>query len=259
MGETEAVFTLSLIGLIVMLLLALAVVLFYVYYQRRLLEQQQKMGYMRETQQQQLLAATIQSQEEERKRIATDLHDSVGILLTTSQLFIRQIPELPETVEHRKTSLDLIDNTLANVRAITNNLAPENLFNFGLTAAVEDLVKTTNQLDGLSVHFTNDVAERLPAEQESAVYRIVQELFTNSIKHAKASRIDVELRLQPKRKALLYRDDGVGMNLPTKQNKLSKDGHGYGLKNIESRARMLNGELALQSQPGKGFFMELSF
>lgn len=253
------IFLISLVGLIVMLLLAIVVVLFYVYYQRRLLEQQKELGELRIQQQQDLLAATINSQEKERRRIAADLHDGIGVLLTTSQLFIRQIPAVEEALKHRDTSLQLIDESITNIRSITHNLSPENLLQFGLLAAVEDLVKVTNQLPGLQLNFQHDEYQALPPEKEFALYRIVQELFANCIKHAQAKTIDLGLLLESKPHQLIYRDDGIGMDLGQFEAASLKPEEGIGLKNIRSRAQLLQAKMKLDSKPGQGFYLQLSF
>ncbi|MEM7572102.1 MAG: ATP-binding protein [Bacteroidota bacterium] len=253
------IFLISLIGLIVMLLLAIVVVLFYVYYQRRLFEQQRELGDLRIQQQQDLLAATINSQEKERRRIAADLHDGIGVLLTTSQLFIRQIPATEEALEHRDTSLQLIDESITNIRSITHNLSPENLLQFGLCAALEDLVKVTNQLPGLQLNFQHDEYRALNREKEFALYRIVQELFNNCIKHAQAQTIDLSLLLQSNPHQLMYRDDGKGMDLGLFSVPSTEAEGGIGLKNIRSRAQFLQAEMKLKSQPGQGLYLQLSF
>ncbi|MEL7426048.1 MAG: ATP-binding protein [Bacteroidota bacterium] len=254
MGETATVYAISLLGLVLMLLFALAVVGFYVYYQDRLLKQQRKLTAWQTQQQQQLMGAGIQSQEVERQRIATDLHDSVGALLTTSQLFVRQVKATETTQELKETALGLLDEVLVSIRNITRDLAPETLFRFGLAAAVEDVVNISNQLPNLEVRCTATPFERFDAAQELAVFRIIQELLANTIKHAKASTVSIELTLQDGWLRLVYQDDGQGL-----PSDIASQQQGFGLPNIRSRSQLLKANLNLPARPEKGFFLELKF
>ncbi|MEM6772144.1 MAG: histidine kinase, partial [Bacteroidota bacterium] len=158
---------LTLIGVVVMLFLALTIVILYVAYQRRGLTQQRIINELQKQQQRQLLTATIAAQENERQRIAADLHDDVGLLLTTSQLFLRQISVQPEAAEHRQTALDLIDDSLVRIRAISRGLGTSNLTQFGLESALNDLIVVLSQgSQGPQISIISDLAGRLDAEQE---------------------------------------------------------------------------------------------
>ncbi|MEL7159765.1 MAG: ATP-binding protein [Bacteroidota bacterium] len=251
--EIPGVFALSLLGFVVMLLAALAVVLFYVAHQRRTLSQRQTLAALREEQQKALLAATVTAEEAERSRLAADLHDEVGLLLTTSQLFIRQIPELPATAEHRQTSLDLIDRSLEQVRAISSNLSSENLQRYGLVPALQDLITTLRRgAAPTTITFRHGEPRRLPPHTERDIFRIAKELLTNGLKHARSNSIELYLDLSATNFTLEYRDDGIGTNLHTVSTT------GLGLASIHSRALLLAAELELHSAPGTGFDCRLT-
>ncbi len=254
MGETTTVYAVSLLGLILMLLFALAVVGFYVFYQNRLLKQQRALIQLENQQQQLLIEAGIQSQEAERQRIAADLHDSVGANLATSQLFVRQLSIAESSQEMQNTVIGLLDEVLISIRTITSDLAPETLFRFGVVEAIEDLIELIKQIPNLQIHFSASVVERFDNQQELALFRIVQELLANTIKHAQATEIRLELRMNDLELLLVYQDNGRG--LPPN---LSADHQGFGLRNIRSRSQFLNAKIDWPSSTTSGFQISLAF
>ena len=254
MGETATVYALSFLGVIIMLLFALAVVGFYVFYQNRLLKQQHALIKLETQQQQRLIKAGVESQEAERQRIAHDLHDSIGVMLATSQLYIRELSTTESSRELQDKAIDLLDEVLLSIRTITRDLAPETLLHFGLVEAIEDIVQITNRLPGLTVYFQGATVERFAVSQELALFRIVQELFANTIKHAEASEIRIKLEQLNSGLQFTYRDNGKGLAA-----EWSKKQQGFGLQNIRSRGQFLNAELYWSKPVGGGFLLSLKF
>ncbi len=243
MGGTGNISVLEviLIGMVAMFLFALAVILFFIIYQRRLLAQQKKYQEATSNYQRELLKATITSQENERNRVAKDLHDDVGALLTTTKLYLNQITaettteELIQTTEKMRTLFDLM---IDSVRSISKDLRPVVLQNLGLADAVESLAQRINAAGSIRVVFKNQLSLDLEKEQELNVYRVIQELINNTIKHAKASRITLQFKNTAGHLILYYTDNGIGLDLKSlKKNK------GLGIKNIESRLSLLNGTI----------------
>ncbi len=195
------------------------------------------------------LESMINGQEIERTRIANDLHDSLGGLLSTLKL---QYDALQ--MDHKKLGTDgayqkiynLIDHACDEVRDIARNLKPASLEKIGLTAAINDLINrySANGNPEIFLH-SNRIDDILTNDKKLHVYRIVQELLNNTLKHAEATELDVQLTRREKELFLKVEDNGKGFD----EHKVKK---GLGLENIRSRLNMLNGELELDSSPNKG-------
>ncbi len=251
MGEGNEITLLEivLIGMLGMFLLSLAVVVFFIVYQRRLLRQQEQNQKMQEEYQQKLLRASVESQEKERHRIAESLHDEIGALLTTTKLHLGQIkPNLNEEKLKARvgTSVDIITETLQSVRQISHDLKPPVLETLGLVAAIRSLISKANVSDETEISCEGPDELVIPSDESLGLYRIVQELLQNALKHAQASQIHFAIRQTGSSVFIDYTDDGVGM----KATQLNGDA-GLGLRNIESRLNLMEGQMeALDAHKG---------
>jgi len=177
-----------------------------VVYQRRLLKQQHQTeigDYQKE-----LLLSNIKSQENERHRIATDLHDDIGAMLTTTKLYTDQIDiteNQPELTALKDKTNSLIDETIDNVRRISLDLRPAILENFGLTEAILGLSEQVNQTGEIKVLVDYDEIPRFQYEKELALYRIIKELINNTLKHARASTAKIGLKKENDKYVLLLK------------------------------------------------------
>lgn len=248
--------TMMLAGTIGMLVLAMAVILFFLVYQRRLLAQQEKLQEVKTQQQKALLEASLQSQENERRRIAKDLHDEVGANLSTINLFTRQIEKFVEPasrVAHLvNQTKELIDATVVSVRTISKDLLPATLDCFGLIEAVQELCNRINLANEINVKFESQTTEeRMAPAQELALFRIIQELFNNTLKHAQASEIQLYIHYNSQTLKVVFQDNGVGFDIATVQNSQHST-LGVGLKNLESRAQILQATLTYNCPPEGG-------
>ena len=261
-----------LVGMLGILLPTIAAILFFVFYQRRLLKQHKANKALEANYQRELLEANIETQENVRKQIAKDLHDDVGAKLSAIKLYINQIQlkikkeQFP--VEQAQQAKELTMGTIQSVRGISHNLLPSVLERFGLVEALQDFFDTLNGADALQIDFEHNwqAQPRLAVPKELALFRIVQELTNNTLKHAEAQHIRVHLFVGQQRLRLLYEDDGVGFDMsesPTTDNQLIKPPKdnptksGLGLKNIESRVQVLGGQLNFHSEKGKGLQVEI--
>ncbi|UYZ65091.1 sensor histidine kinase [Hymenobacter weizhouensis] len=234
----------------ILLLLALGIVAFVVRYQRRLLQQQQEMQAMHEAAQQQALEAALLAQEEERRRIAGDLHDGVGTTLAIVKLHLNTLDQPTLTQE----ATALLDQAISEVRRISRNLLPAALQKFGLPFALEALSRTMPDDGPTQVTLTqHGNPRRLDPQYELIVYRVVQELLGNGLRHAHATHISIEVEFGPDYLALQYTDDGVGFD-PTLSEQQPAPGvrTGLGLTNLRSRVGVLRGTLRHESAPGQG-------
>jgi len=234
-------------GVIGMLILAGAIVLFIVVYQRRLLNQQAQISKMNADYQEKTLELNIDAQEKERKRIANDLHDSIGSILSATRLYLNKI----ETTEKngqthyiKGKSIELLDSAITNIQAITRDLLPPSLDRFGLELAVTDLCKTVRDLNVLQVKFTSNLNQRIEDKQELLLYRIIQELINNTLKHAEAANILIQFIYQNNRLKLIYSDDGKGFNpIMTEYGEDRIITEGFGLQSIRTRVNLLDADI----------------
>lgn len=250
MGEAEEAITLKIVitVMIILFLLSLSVIVFFVIYQRRLLEQQKKHQKLESDYQRELLKTSILSQERERNRIAKELHDDVGAMLTTTKLYFDQIASELSPTEFNSISSKVkgfFEDMIHSVRTISQDLRPMVLERLGLVEAVQSLVQTINESGKIKISFLNHTACNLPKTGELNLYRIIQELINNTIKHAEASYVKIELQDEEKKLILKYKDDGKGF-----QNEQIKIHKGLGLKNIESRVSILDGNINFYGNNG---------
>lgn len=241
MGESESTLALQIIviGMGVLFVLSFGVIVFFIIYQKRLFAQQQKHQEVEAAYQKELLQIAIQSEEKERSRIGKELHDDVGALLTTTKLYLSQIsPEAsPEKLKATTDKMySLFETMIQGIRNISQDLRPVILDRLGLEEAINSLVTTVNDLGVITTSFRNDATRMVAKEDALNVYRILQELINNTLKHAEASEISIIFKNEDKNFVIIYKDNGVGFEYDQLQKK-----KGIGLKNIESRLSVLSG------------------
>ena len=212
---------------------------------------QQKIVELEKNQKLYALDAMISGQEVERKRIAADLHDGLGALLSTVQMHFssieNEINKLHELDIYSKANI-LLDEACQEVRKIAHNMMPGTLLKIGLVPALQDLCDKLKNEDQMRVDFhAFSLDERLEERVEITIYRLVQEGLNNIVKHAQASEIIVQLSKDDSILHLTIEDNGVGFNV----NKAMEKG-GMGMKNLDSRVKYLNGKLDIYSEIGKG-------
>ncbi|HWB24592.1 MAG TPA: sensor histidine kinase [Chitinophagaceae bacterium] len=195
------------------------------------------------------IQAEIATLEKERKRMASDLHDEVGPLLSAVKMNINSLDsqEPGDKAIIDKVSV-YIDEMLAKVREVSNDLMPSSLARKGLYAAVEDLSGRISQSSTITVNASCEGPEELAKEKQVHVFRIIQEVIHNSIKHSSASIINIRLRQLPRMLTLDIHDNGKGFDY----KKIMAESDGLGLKNILSRVELLGGVMYLDAEPGKG-------
>lgn len=241
-------------GMIGLFALSLGYILIFVLYQRRMISKDLLQQKLENDYRKKLLQSAIDNQEAERKRIAHDLHDEIGALLTTSRLYFNQLSpghaeEQLKTISH-KVNL-LFDEMMTNIRRISHDLRPVILENLGLKEAIEGMRDKLTEA-GVEFHFTHQFTFRMTREAELILYRIIQELVNNTLKHAKASRIDLSMEVRGEQLQLLYADDGIGFTPSAKQN-------GLGLKSIESRLSLMDGAMQVATpQQGIRYFIYIN-
>ena len=244
---------------IALLAASLAVLYFYM----KSLQQKQRLAaqtmemkaqQVRELEKEQLLVATramVAGEESERRRLARELHDGLGGLLSIAQLQFSQLAGVHAFLEQNKPykhAADLLEKAGQELRHIAHNLMPESLVSMGLVVAIEDLCEEINFTHALKVEFVHhNMEKRLPQRYELGIYRIVQELLNNVIKHARANQVWVQLFRNAQEISLTVEDNGQGF-----KPLLMKQQEGAGLRNVRSRVAYLEGNMDLSSEKMKG-------
>jgi signal transduction histidine kinase len=251
MAESNSIFLIFSIGTLGMVLLALSIFFFFVTYQKKMLKKQLELNEIRAKQQEEILINTITAQEKERKRIAQDLHDEVGAMLSVVKLNVGRIEKKSEELGAKKLAAETktyLDEVITQVRRISRSLLPPSLEKLGLFFALEELANWVNKSDQLKIICWKSGEQfRFDTKKELAVFRIIQELLNNAIKHSEASNIYINSRFSPYNYLMIsVSDNGKGFELNEKM------ATGLGLKNLESRSKIMDAKFKMKSTPGKG-------
>lgn len=227
----------------------------YMLYTRRRLQQQVELQQERQQLERLRASAVLEAEEAERRRIGSDLHDGVGQLLTAAKLNLHALSEQlgaqtegPQTM--LQNALDVVDESFREVRSISHNLMPNALIKRGLALAVRDFLSKISPDDRLKIQLEVvglDRGGRLDPTVENVLFRVIQELAQNIVKHAQATEMTLQIIRSNDELTIMVEDNGVGFDPAA----LGKDA-GIGLKNIESRMAYLGGRADFDAAPGRG-------
>ncbi len=206
-----------------------------------------------------VLIATIETEENERSRFAREIHDGLGPLLSTVKLYVNELEPNGNKEEHMANIQyinKLIDEAVSSARNIANNITPKIITDYGLIRSLENFCESINATKLLQISFEHDnLSSGLGSTIELTLYRIITELINNTIKHAQAQQVRIELFQQANHIRLSYRDDGIGFEL---DEALEKSDQTLGLKNIISRVRSLKGDFSFRNtRPGIEILIDL--
>ena len=236
-------------GTLVIVVLIVFLFFFVIIYQRKMIKNQAEVRKLHDEKQTDLLNAVFETQESERKRLAEDLHDSVGQVLSAIKLNLHRLEKKsadkvpdPLLADTRR----LTDESIQEIRNIIHNVLPPVLTDYGLKEALEGLCLKMQQTTSVKVHCNNNLDEvRLRPEIDLAFYRMAQELFSNAIKHADATVIHLTVTKADGWLVMEFKDNGKGFNMDEVKR-------GFGLKNLQSRVQLLNGDVKVYTKPKNG-------
>lgn len=202
-----------------------------------------------------VLNAVIQTEERERERFAKDMHDGLGPLLSVIKLYVNELTdgglEKDEKKEMVKYVDELIDEAILNTRTISNNLMPRIINDYGVAKAIQSFCDKINKTEKINIHFrSTNIDNTLDQNVQLILYRAVSELINNTLKHAFAKNIYIDLNKEGNKISLTFSDDGKGFEV---DNIMKNKCLGMGLRNVISRIKSINGNCKFFSSPGTGF------
>ncbi|MEN7550751.1 PAS domain S-box protein [Rapidithrix thailandica] len=215
--------------------------------QRKLLEQK-------------ILRTIIQTEEQERSRMAQELHDGLGPLLSTSKLYTKAL-HMARDGEEQQFVIHKIEETLEeailSIQEISNNLSPHVLRNFGLPTAIRTFYAKLQYTSEITFELNTNLNHRIDEDIETTLYRVAVELIHNSLKHARAQTIVIDLNVYKKQLHFSFSDDGQGFDL----ERTLRNNTGMGLTNIFNRIKSLNGTIDMKSKKcvGTNVFITINF
>jgi signal transduction histidine kinase len=255
--DSSSVSLVLFLGTLGMMILTIGLILFIIFHQRKVIRYQTRLQQMEQEQQKILLKASIKLQEEERQRLAADLHDDAGPLLATARLYLNEnlvnqdkATQLQSIFQARQ----IIDGTIQLIRNISHSLMPPTLKNFGLESAINDLFQKISGSGSINASSRfHEYKDRLKAEKELIVFRVVQELVNNILKHSSASFIHLTQNVHGDKFYLRIHHDGRGL-VQADFDKLNKSNVGLGLKNISSRLKVVHGNINFEKDISQTYY-----
>lgn len=232
---------------------------YYTYKQKRKL-QQQRISELETEKQLTATESVLKGEEQERARLAKDLHDGLGGMLSGIKYSFNTIKKnqvmTPDNVQMFERSIDMLDSSIKEMRRVAHNMMPEALVKFGLDTALKDFCEDINQSGALQVSYQSIGMENAVIEHSTAItiYRIVQELINNTLKHASAKTGIVQATKSDGRISITVEDDGKGFDAS-----VIKVAKGIGWLNIRNRVEFLKGTLDVQSEKEKGTSVHIEF
>ncbi|NHN28098.1 sensor histidine kinase [Flavobacterium jejuense] len=259
--ELEIIYTV-IYAFVAFLMMTVSVLIFIYYSRKKIIQQEFEKKDLELKYQKEMLNAAILTQEKERKRIARDLHDDISSkiniislnshFLTVANLSEKEIKQITSNI------IDVSAKVLESTRRISHDLLPPIFEEFGIHVAIEELCCNYSKADNLVVTYNNifkqEIFDEIDKRNHLHLFRILQELINNSIRHGLATEINIDFEKKKKKRVLKYKDNGSGFD--TEKTNFKK---GLGMKNIESRVEFLNGEFKITSVINQGVQIVLSF
>ncbi|MCD9577490.1 sensor histidine kinase [Flavobacterium soyae] len=240
------------------IIVAVVLIIFFYFSRKKIIQKELEKKDLVLQYQKEQLHAIIVTQEEERKRIAQDLHDDISSKLNIVSLntHLLSAPDLTaeETNEITENIISLTAKALENSRKIAHNLLPPVFEKFGLNAGVEELCEEFETSKSVKTYYKNELDFDDDIDRQLHIFRILQELMNNSLRHGKATEIWIAFKNNNGINTCYYEDNGIGFDSKKIENQ-----KGLGMKNIDSRVSFLNGTIKIDSEIDKGIAVIFTF
>ncbi|MFA5419036.1 MAG: Cache 3/Cache 2 fusion domain-containing protein [Bacteroidales bacterium] len=202
-----------------------------------------------------VLSAVIQTEERERERFSKDMHDGLGPMLSTVKLYVGELADAHTTEEEKinyiKQVNEIIDEAVSSTREISNNLMPRVIHEYGVVKAIQAFCNKINLTNRIKIDFNSSgVDQTMDKNIQLILFRVISELINNTIKHAKATLITIDIVADGEKIRVEFNDNGIGFNT---EKIMSDKRIGIGLKSIISRIKSINGSCRFSSEEGHGF------
>jgi len=198
-----------------------------------------------------IVKAIIMTEEKEKTNFSKELHDGLGPLLSTINLYLQGL-ERPKSSEMQKEIIvkaeHVVEEALITLAEISNKMSPHLLTEYGITSAIQGFIKKFERTSDINIIVNSNLERRFEMEVEAALYRVLIECIHNTIKHAQAKNIKIEIKDEGNNLNINYKDDGKGFNL----TEIIKEQKGLGLNNMENRINGIGGIVEMYSEQGKG-------
>lgn len=226
------------------------VLLLGVFYIRKIFQFLKRVDELRNETEKRVLSAVIKTEEQERQRFAKELHDGIGPLLSVIKMLVSGLDSGRDRAMNEKIKHNLmqaVDEAVVGVRNVSANISPHILNNFGLHDAVDSFIKKIGQTDQYDIKLMSNIEKkRFSYNVEVIMYRVICELINNTLRHAAADVIVIDLHLEEQVLYLEYQDNGIGFDVEKQSNS------GMGLENMRYRLNSGNGDIQIRSEKGKG-------
>lgn len=236
-------------GTILFVLLTIFVIYFILLYRRTNL----KLHWERERLKQELLRVENEVQEQTLQNVSRELHDNFGQVASLIKInLMMATKELPEGgLDKVNDSLELLKQLIGDIKALSASLDGEKIKEIGWVPAIREEIERINKIGGTQISIEVPSEAALKPDQEVILYRVLQEIFNNTLKHANAENAWLSIKDDHRKVVISYRDDGKGFDPDTIRR-------GSGLNNMEARCQMIGGAFALKSERGTGSSIEIS-
>lgn len=222
---------------------------------KRIFNIQKQIDDLRRQNESMVLSAILKTEEKERQHFAKELHDGLGPLLSSVKMTISASSYMKVDNKQALANAEkLIDESIATLKDISNKLSPHILINFGLQKAVKSFINRLQIIGDPIIRLNSNLGEkRFAYNLEVVLYRVICELLSNTLRHASAHNVYIDLIADDESIALKYIDDGIGFDVAKEEKKLS----GLGYSNMKSRIKSLNGTFQVFSAPGEGIRVDI--
>lgn len=252
--KDQEIYFVIVVGIILGLLLVSFIVTILFLYQRRQQRQEQEIQHMKDMYEKEALRSQLEIQENTMKTMAQELHDNIGQMLSVTKLSLSVLPIDKEhpAFEQVQNSKEVLNKAIFDLSNLTKSLHTDRIADIGLIESVRYELYAIRRAGIIQIQFNPEGIEYPFAEQKLIfLFRIFQEVLNNTLKHAKATELIVNMKFQDNIFVMEIKDNGVGFDVEQKKQSTSS-GSGVGLRSLFNRASIIGADLSITSQPGKG-------